>query len=151
MKTRSFIMLVMAVIFTAFIQSCSCDTNYHAVTDPEEKQALRVRGEGNPINNTFNSISLPLLRADWAALMEQAPEKLLEQANEGKKKKERISMEEFEVSEWDKFEYASDHIDEIAGDRYSPALTIYFYLMLVVFGCVLVWKTVKTFIIKPKR
>ena len=51
----------------------------------------------------------------------------------------------------DIFDKVCDRIEEEPTPGYSPSLTEYFLLMLLIFTVVLVYKAVKAFFISPKK
>ena len=92
-------------------------------------------------------ISVKMFVADYKALSVKVEEEI--RAEEAKK--DGIAPEDVKVSGYDIFDKVCDRIEEEPTPGYSPSLTEYFLLMLLIFTVVLVYKAVKAFFISPKK
>ena len=141
--------LYLFLLLAAFIASPGCSqTKTEKITDPERIAELRTRGgDIKDVLNPFGKISIQTYINDWKRLL-NTPEATLKAA---KAKDKGVKPSEVTISGWDKFDYSAEHFKEQASPGYSPALTGYFCVVLLIFLIILIVKVIRTFLITSKK
>jgi len=171
-KTRIILLLTLTVLvgFT----SCSRKKR-EKITDPVKQEALRTRSESIPIDSIFTAasaseIASPFkkiaikklfaeIKAEYPLSAEKAArEKYAEKLHDKDKMKEdaakkaaaKASPEELAEYKANKMERVTVTMRDLPADGYSPSLTIYFLVILIVFVIIFIYRVIKTFFISPK-
>ena len=174
MKRLSIILLLALSVLMSF-SSCSKIKKREKITDPVKQEALRTRSESIPVDSLFTAtaareIASPFkkinikklfaeVKVSYAAAAEKATrEKYAEDKlmKKDKMKKEAAQKAAAKASPEEIAEYKANWVERVGvtfrdlpAEGYSPALTIYFLIVLVAFAVIFTIKVIKTFFVKP--
>ena len=168
---------LIVLIALSLIGTLSCSkSKREKITDPVRKEALRTRDEAIPVDSLltkaaiekiaspFERISIGKFIAESKATYAEAADKATRQKYAEKlEKEEKLKKEQAEKkaakadstaladSRANLFERIVFTGDNLPGDGYSPSLTAYFIVVLLLFVIIFTVRVIKAFFISPKK
>lgn len=170
-RSRLLLILVLAVL-----GSVSCSKHKREkITDPVQQETLRTRDQAVPVDSLFTKsaaakVASPFERISFGKLITESGAAYKESSDKGAREKYAEKLRKEEKLDKEKAEKKAAKADSTAladyhpnlmqrivitgqslpGDGYSPSLTIYFAIVLLLFVIIFTIRVVKAFFVSPK-
>jgi len=171
---RLYLVVLIALVALSTL-SCS-KSKREKITDPVQQEALRTRDAEIPVDSLFTAssarkISSPFKKISFGKLFGESKQAYAESADkaarqkyaekledEDKLKKEQAEKKAARADSTTLADYKASFYERLVvtgeslpGDGYSPSLTAYFMIVLMLFVIIFTIRVVKAFFVSPKK
>lgn len=168
--------LLLIIALTA-LGAVSCSKHKREkITDPLQQETLRTRDQAVPVDSLFTKsaaakVASPFERISFGKLFTESSAAYKESSDKGARQKYADKLRKEEKLDKEKAEKKAAKADSTAladsrpnlmerivitgqslpGEGYSPSLTIYFMIVLLLFVIIFTIRVVKAFFVSPKK
>lgn len=175
MKTLRLLALVLPIAVLAL--SCSGKPKREKITDPVQQQALRTRDESIPVDSLFTSAAVKkvlspfdriamgqyvrefktvyreeskdkVLRSNYAEYLRKKEKMDKEKAEKEAAKADSTALSTVDASFMERVVYTEQNLPAAT---YSPSLTLYFMIVLILFVIIFTTRVILAFFVSPKK